>query len=86
MSDWLRQQQRQLRILDLVPPGNPDRKRLRAKITRSGSAPDGRRVVSFGARIGFWPCLGGPFVQVTIATRRYTVWVGRPSASWEGEQ
>lgn len=34
---------------------------------------------AFGLAIGYWPCLGAPYLQVTVWTRRFEVWYGLPS-------
>jgi hypothetical protein len=38
-----------------------------------------RRVRAFGVRVGYWPCLQAPFVEVAFNTRRYELWYGLPS-------
>lgn len=38
-----------------------------------------RRSQALGARVGYWPCLGGPFVQVAVGSFRFDAWYGRPS-------
>lgn len=35
--------------------------------------------VSIGARIGYWPCLKAPFIQVSLALWHIELWVGYPS-------
>jgi hypothetical protein len=54
-------------------------KRVRLEVVRTPQSIDGRHAVGVGARLGFWPCLGGPYVQVSLGTRRYELWYGRPS-------
>lgn len=44
----------------------------------------GRSVISFGARIGYWPCLKAPFVSVTFWKWNFDVWHGLPSRKLEG--
>ena len=39
----------------------------------------GRHVRSYGARIGYWPCLQAPFVTLDLGTWRLDVWHGLPS-------
>lgn len=33
-------------------------------------------VYAYGARIGYWPCVGGPFVQVTFGKKHLSIWIG----------
>lgn len=35
--------------------------------------------LSFGFRVGYWPCLKGPYVQIVFAGYRLEVWWGLPS-------
>ena len=32
-----------------------------------------------GCKVGYWPCLRGPFVQVTVGPFRIDAWYGLPS-------
>lgn len=48
-------------------------RRLRTKSER-------RDVWSLGIRTGYWPCVGGPFVQVNIGTYYRSVWFGGEEA------
>ncbi len=34
---------------------------------------------AFGAKTGYWPCHGGPFLTVEFATHRIDIWYGTPS-------
>lgn len=54
-------------------------KRVRVQHARSRVDSRGRHAVGLGLRIGYWPCLGGPFVSITFASHRVDVWFGRPS-------
>jgi len=54
-------------------------KRLRFQVNHTALSPTGAPAVALGLRVGYWPCLGGPFVQLALATRRYDLWYGRPS-------
>ena len=42
---------------------------------------DGRvlAVRAFGVKLGYWPCLKAPFVEVAFGRRRYDLWYGLPS-------
>lgn len=35
-----------------------------------------REVYSFGIRMGYWPCVNGPFVQVSLGNYYRSVWFG----------
>lgn len=37
---------------------------------------DGKYAQSFGARVGYWPCLRAPFVSIYAGSRVFEVWVG----------
>ena len=39
----------------------------------------GFQVIYFGARIGWYPCLKGPFIQLAFFKKRFEVWYGLPS-------
>lgn len=55
-------------------------KRIHVQLHRTRSnVYTGRRSQALGARVGYWPCLGGPFVQLAVASVRLDVWYGRPS-------
>lgn len=54
--------------------------RFRALIRRNRFNPaNGRHAVSVGIRIGWWPCLHGPFVSLDVITHRVDLWFGLPS-------
>lgn len=33
----------------------------------------------FGIKIGYWPCLYAPFIEIAFNTKRYAIWYGLPS-------
>lgn len=37
------------------------------------------RVQALGLRVGYWPCLQAPFVQVTVGSHIFEVWFGLES-------
>lgn len=43
------------------------------------TAPDGRPMVAFGFRFGYWPCLNAPFVQLALGSWRCEAWYGLPA-------
>jgi hypothetical protein len=55
-----------------------DRK-LRTMIRDNKRSPDGRPSIGFGARVGFWPCLEAPYLQVAFHRWRIEMWFGLPS-------
>lgn len=38
-----------------------------------------KKYVAFGVRLGYWPCLQAPFLQVNFWTWRAEVWYGYES-------
>lgn len=61
-----------------LPPENQS-KRVRAQHRRSRQSPQQRHAQSIGLRIGYWPCLGGPFVAIDLGSHRWDIWYGRVS-------
>ncbi len=53
--------------------------RFRFVVWKHRESPDGRRVISFGLRVGWWPCLQGPFVSLSIGRVSLDLWYGLPS-------
>ena len=45
----------------------------------SAKRPDGVRAFRLGATSGWWPCLGGPFVQLYVGFWVHDFWFGTPS-------
>lgn len=56
--------------------------RPHATTRRLRAAPDGRTTWAVGLRLGFWPCLKAPFIQVTLGHRIASFWVS--SMAWDG--
>jgi hypothetical protein len=52
--------------------------RLRFRIRENERSPEGQPVIAFGVRIGYWPCVIAPFVQVAAFAWRFEVWYGLP--------
>lgn len=40
---------------------------------------DGANQLAIGLRVGYWPCLRAPYVQVVFACWRIEIWFGLPS-------
>lgn len=55
-----------------------DRK-FRWQLRENTRSPDGRLVICFGIRCGYWPCLYAPFIQVSFCELRLDIWHGLPS-------
>lgn len=53
--------------------------RPRGLIRRTKQREDGRHAQSFGARVGYWPCLRAPFISLYFGSRVFEAWVGYPS-------
>lgn len=56
-----------------------DHRGLRYINRRSRTSDDGRHAWAFGMRVGYWPCLKGPFVNIEFAIWRIDIWYGLPS-------
>ncbi len=46
-------------------------KRVRTRYLR-------RDVISVGIRLGYWPCVGGPFAQLNVGRHYLSIWYGLP--------
>lgn len=46
------------------------------KLSKTGET---LRVIAFGIRFGYWPCLQGPFIEIAFHTTRIELWYGLPS-------
>lgn len=56
--------------------GCPWSKRLRYRFASFATDAEGRKSWGIGGRMGYWPCVHGPFFQVGIGTKRVSVWYG----------
>ena len=52
--------------------------RLRAMVRKSTRGEPGY-ALGYGLRVGYWPCLRAPYVQVALHHWRVEVWYGLPS-------
>lgn len=52
---------------------------------RNKTSPSGSVAVGFGVRVGFWPCLKAPFLQVEVFRWHVSVWHGY-AAAWRDFQ
>jgi hypothetical protein len=46
---------------------------------RTNKSPAGASVLMLGMRIGYWPCLKAPFVQLTFWCWLFDIWYGEKS-------
>jgi hypothetical protein len=51
---------------------------LHCGVRRSRQSKTGRHAQSLGLRLGYWPCLGAPFIGVDVGSWRVEVWWGLP--------
>jgi hypothetical protein len=51
-------------------------RRFRFFIERTKRSPEGRHAHGYGLRIGYWPCVKGPYLQVAFAIWRADLWHG----------
>lgn len=56
--------------------GDRDVERFRWMVYRNRRSPDGHPVWAFGLRVGYWPCLKGPFIAVAVGTVSLDFWHG----------
>jgi hypothetical protein len=40
---------------------------------------EGHYALAYGLRLGYWPCLKAPYIQVAFHRWRIEVWLGLPS-------
>lgn len=52
---------------------------FRCGVSRTKTSPAGKHALGFGVRVGYWPCLRAPYVQLAFGSRRYALWYGDPS-------
>jgi hypothetical protein len=57
-------------------------RRLRWGI-RKGAKGETGYALGYGVRIGYWPCLRGPYVQLAFHCWRLELWYGLPSYKHE---
>jgi hypothetical protein len=48
-------------------------------VARTKVSPGGKHALGFGLRVGYWPCLRAPYVQLSFGSRRLDIWHGDPS-------
>jgi hypothetical protein len=49
---------------------------FRLKVRHHKRSYEGRSAMSLGARIGYWPCLKAPFVQLSLIFWVIDIWHG----------
>lgn len=53
--------------------------RLRWLVSPTKVNAAGRHATGYGLRVGYWPCLRAPYMQLAFGRRRLDVWFGDPS-------
>jgi hypothetical protein len=54
-------------------------RRLRVQARRMKRSPGGRDQFALGLRLGYWPCLRAPYVQLVLLCWRFDLWFGLPT-------
>jgi hypothetical protein len=54
-------------------------RRLHGMIRVGKRNAEGRHALGYGLRLGYWPCLKAPYVQIAFHRWRLEVWFGLPS-------
>lgn len=52
--------------------------RVGARPNKKKVYPDGtvQHAVGFGIAVGYWPCMKGPYIEIAIGSKRFSVWHG----------
>lgn len=79
-DDWCH---RCRRTIPLSSKESPQKLHVRLSTTRP--SPEGKLAFEFGVKLGYWPCLKGPFVSVALGYRRVDAWIGLPPFWQEGQ-
>ena len=53
--------------------------RPRYSFSTTRPSPEGKLAFEVGVKVGYWPCLKGPFVSLCVGRRRLDLWIGLPS-------
>lgn len=54
-------------------------RKFRWHVRRNKESPEHQPSIGFGLRLGWWPCLRGPYLQVAFLYWRLDMWHGLPS-------
>lgn len=49
------------------------------QIRRNKRSPKNVPVTAFGLRVGYWPCIRAPFIQLGLLYWQFEAWFGLPS-------
>ncbi len=60
------------------------KRRLHLELNTTRPSQDGKHAFELGAKVGYWPCLRGPFISIQLGFRRLDFWCGLPSYWKEG--
>lgn len=55
------------------------RMRPRFQLSKTRQSPEGDLAFEVGLKVGYWPCLKGPFISLALGYRRIDLWFGLPS-------
>jgi hypothetical protein len=55
------------------------RRKFRVEVRNNRESPEGQVHICFGIRVGYWPCLLAPYVQLAFWKWRLDIWHGLPS-------
>lgn len=51
-------------------------KAIRFMVYRNRRSHEGRPTIAFGLRVGYWPCLKGPFISLAAGKVSLDLWWG----------
>ncbi len=56
------------------------KRKFHYSIRKGQESQEGKPVLAFGMRVGYWPCLRAPFISLSLWNLRIDVWHGLASA------
>jgi len=87
-ADWNKVFDKNPAVLDFILRRRPVkiqyRKRLHLELNKTRPSPNGSLAFELGAKVGWWPCLHGPFISIQLGFRRIDFWYGTPRYWKEG--
>ena len=60
-------------------------RKLHLAMSTTRPSPEGKLTFELGAKVGYWPCLKGPFASVSFGFRRLDLWYGLPPTWQKGK-
>lgn len=70
-------------VLETAREKGDDRRRLRLRVSINDRDQTGRTSLGLGLRVGWWPCLKAPYIQVAAFWWRIDLWHGLPSYKYQ---